>query len=179
MAQKIVKIINRAAFGGCFLGMIILLIMMFMTTVDVIGRKFFDKPVPGSYELTGIMLAVVILLGLGYTQLAEANVRIEFLTSKLPVKVQGYLDVIFKIVVAAFFIVVAWQGIKESTRVMHQGTTSDILRIPSYPFQFLVAVGSILLVLILLVQIGTTVYQLSHGKYVKREMGKEVQQGLN
>lgn len=178
MAQKIAKVIHRIVFYGCFIGMLVLLIMMLLTTSDVIGRSIFGHPVSGTYELTGYMMAVTVLLGLGYAQQAESNVRVEFLTEKMPPKVQGFLVTLFSLMAAVFFSIVAWEGFKGGIRVMHEGTASDILHIPEYPFQLLVGVGAFLLMLELIIKFFTSAYQLSKGKYVKRDMGKEVQ-GLN
>lgn len=173
--RQIAHVIHRVVYYGCFVGMIVLLFMMLLTAGDVLGRAILTRPIPGSYEVSGYMLAVIVLLGLGYAQQAEANVRVEFFTDKLPRNIQGYLVAIFALLSAVFFALVVWQGVKESLNTLSVGSTSDILHIPAYPFQFLVAVGALFLALELLVKFISTVYQLVKGTYRKKEMGKDVQ----
>ena len=173
--KQIAKIIHRVVYYGCFIGMIVLLFMMLLTASDVLGRAILTRPVPGTYEISGYMLAVIVLLGLGYAQQAEANVRVEFFTDKMPLKLQGFLVAFFALASAVFFSLVVWQGITESMVSLKVGSTSDILRIPAYPFKFLVAVGAFFLALELIIKFISTVYQLAKGTYRKKEMGKDVQ----
>jgi TRAP-type C4-dicarboxylate transport system permease small subunit len=174
-AHKIAQTIHRIVYYGAFIGTVVLLILMLLTTADVAGRKFIDRPVPGAYELAAYMLAVIVLLGLGFAQQSEANVRIEFLTDKMARNVQGFFVAFFALGAAVFFSLLVWQGITGSIKAMQTNMGSDVLHIPSYPFQFLVSVGALFLVLELLIKFIATVYHLITATYVKREMGKEVQ----
>jgi TRAP-type C4-dicarboxylate transport system permease small subunit len=173
--RQIAHIIHRVVYYGCIIGMIFLLIMMLLTAGDVLGRAILTRPIPGSYEVSGYMLAIIVLLGLGYAQQAEANVRVEFFTDKMPRKVQGFLVAFFAMVASIFFSLVVWQGVKESLNTLKVGSTSDILHIPAFPFQFLVAVGALFLASELLIKFISTVYQLAKGTYHKKEMGKDIQ----
>jgi TRAP-type C4-dicarboxylate transport system permease small subunit len=173
--RQAAHVIHRVVFYGCFIGMLVLLVMMLLTAVDVLGRAILTRPIPGTYEISAYMLAVIVLLGLGYAQQAEANVRVEFFTDKLPRQIQGYLVAFFALAATIFFALVVWQGISESINTLSVGKVSDILHIPAYPFHFLVAVGALFLTLELLMKFISTVYQLVKGTYRKKEMGKDIQ----
>ena len=71
----------------CYIGMALLIPMMLLTTGEVLGRAVWNKPIPGTLELSSYMLAVFILLGLAYTQQVKGHVRVEMLIKRLPERV--------------------------------------------------------------------------------------------
>ena len=71
------------------IGMVFVLPLMLITTADVVGRGFFNKPIAGTFELSEYMLAVIILLGAAYTQQVKGHVAVDFLTSRFSTKTQA------------------------------------------------------------------------------------------
>ena len=63
---------------------VLLMALMFLTAADVIGRFFFNKPITGTYELTGLLLAVMIFFSLGAGQLQRNHIEIDFLQNGCP-----------------------------------------------------------------------------------------------
>ncbi|MFK4997204.1 TRAP transporter small permease subunit [Bacillus sp. N9] len=51
---------------------------MLLTTADVIGRNVFNKPITGTYELTGLALAIIIFFSLGTAQIKGIISRLTF-----------------------------------------------------------------------------------------------------
>ena len=49
--------------------------MMLLGTADVTGRYIFNKPILGTAEIFGILLPAIVLLGLAYTQEAQAHAQ--------------------------------------------------------------------------------------------------------
>jgi len=167
--QGVAKGIHRIVFYACFIGMVVVLLMMLLTTFDVIGRSIFTRPIPGTFEITEYMLVIIVLFGIAYAQQTGRHVRVELFADKLPPSGQIVLDSIFTLVAFVFFLLVAWQGWEGGFYALHVKTASDILRIPSYPFEFLIAVGAFLLSLELLLKLITSVKSLSTGMD-KKEM---------
>ncbi|MDO9351635.1 MAG: TRAP transporter small permease, partial [Deltaproteobacteria bacterium] len=83
--KKGIQSVNRfiAGVSGIFL-----IPLMLITAADVLSRDLFNRPIPGTIELSQYMLAVVILLGLAYTQQVKAHVAVSLITSKLSHPVQ-------------------------------------------------------------------------------------------
>jgi TRAP-type transport system small permease protein len=119
--------------------MIVLFLMMFLTTGDVIGRYFFYKPVTGTYELTGLAMVVVIFLSLGKTQLKKEHISIDFLTSKLPIKIESILNVLTSLIMLVLLSLTSWQLFEYSRRFGNQ--TSGDLGIPMSIFAIVAAIG--------------------------------------
>ena len=164
---KTKTMMQRLTFYVCAVSMFMLIPMMFLTTTDVIGRAFFARPVSGAVELSEYMLAVVILLGLAYTQQVKGHPKVTLVTSRLPLWLQAALEVFVAILGLLIISIVIWQGWVLATGRM-SSIVSDVLRIPQLPFRVLVSVGGTLLFLELLVDLATAV-----GKLFKASSGNK------
>ena len=58
--------------------------IMVLTTADVVGRKFFAASLPGSLELTELLMVGVIFAGLPLVSLQGEHVVFDTLDSRLP-----------------------------------------------------------------------------------------------
>ena len=134
----------------CYLGMLLILPLMLLTTADVIGRAAWARPIPGIVELSSYMLDVFILLGLAYTQQVKGHVRVSMLTSRLPQRAQQSLEIVVTVPSLFIMVLLAWQGWVVG---MEETAVSDMLRIPQRPFKLLVGVAAILLCLELVVDL--------------------------
>jgi TRAP-type C4-dicarboxylate transport system permease small subunit len=128
-------------------GMIFVVPLMLITTGDVVGRGFFDKPIAGTFELSEYMLAIIILLGTAYTQQVKGHVAVDFLTSHFSGGTQRVCKVVTVLLSLIIVTLLVWQGFKLG--IEETGVT-DQLRIPKAPFKMLVGVGGLLLWLQLL-----------------------------
>ena len=158
---KAKKGIQRLNLYVSMAGMSLLIPLMLLTTSDVIGRGFFRKPIPGSFELSEYMLAIFILLGAAYTQQVKGHVRVDFITSKLSPHLRAVCEIVTTVLGLFIIAIVIWQGFLEGIR---ERTVSDMLRIPQYPFRLLVAIGGFLLWLELLIDLMSSI-----GKVIRRQ----------
>ena len=158
---KTQKVIHRLNFYVAVVGMSFIIPLMLLTTGDIIGRKFFSKTIPGTFEISEYILATFILLGAAYTQQVKGHVGVDFLTSRLSPRVRNVCEIITTILSLLIIAIVIWQGWLEGIR---ERTVSDMLRIPQYPFRLLVAVGGFLLWLELLINLFNSI-----GKLKRRE----------
>jgi len=132
------KIIHYTAAAG----MIFVIPLMVLTTGDVVGRSFFNKPIAGTFELSEFMLAIIILLSAAYTQQVKGHVSVDFLTSRFSPKVQRYLKVLTTGLSLAIITIMVWQGIMLG---LEEQAVTDQLRIPKAPFKILVGICGALL----------------------------------
>lgn len=163
MAQRIIKIIRRMVYYVCLVGVVVLLLMMLLTASDIIGRSFFNRPIMGTYEISEYMLSIVVLFGIAYAQQTGQHVRVDLFANKLPALGRSVLGNIFKLIAAIFFLLVTWQGWQGGFRALEVHKVSDTLRIPAYPFEFLVAVGSFLLSLELILEVILSITKVESG----------------
>jgi TRAP-type C4-dicarboxylate transport system permease small subunit len=151
------KWIRRGTLYVSYLGMILLIPMMLLTTTDVVGRAFWSRPIYGTVELSSYMLAIFILLGIAYTHQVKGHVRVSMLTSRLPERAASVLDLVTTLLSLWIIGLLAWQGWLVG---MEERAVSDMLRVPQRPFKLLVALAAFLLWLELCIDLCMTVKQL-------------------
>lgn len=145
--EKFVAIVDKIIYGINDvlhkISSIILFSLMFLTTFDVIGRYFFNKPIIGTYELTGLALALMIFFSLGMGQLKKEHIEIDFLTNKMPKKVQHGLYALSSLILFILTALMTWQLFAYSNRILLGNETSGDLGLPLYIFVLISAIGAI------------------------------------
>ncbi|RKL67074.1 TRAP transporter permease DctQ [Salipaludibacillus neizhouensis] len=134
--EKAIHMLNKITHR---VSMVILFFMMSLTVVDVVGRYFFNNPITGAVELTSLSMAIIIFFSLGMTQIKEDHISINFLTVKLPMKVEESLNVVTSFVIIILLSLTSWQLIVYAQRFGNQ--TSGDLGIPMNYFAYLAAIG--------------------------------------
>jgi TRAP-type C4-dicarboxylate transport system permease small subunit len=152
--KKRIRQINRFIAG---VGAWSLIPLMIITSVDVMSRDIFNRPIPGTVELSQYMLAVFILLGLAYAQQVKAHVGVSIITSRLPHHAQLILSIIATLLSLFISCVLVWQGWVIG---IEEKTVSDMLRVPQYPFRLLVAVAALLMCLELVIDLEDSLIKL-------------------
>jgi TRAP-type C4-dicarboxylate transport system permease small subunit len=150
--------VRKASYGACYVGMFLAIPLMLLTVGDVMGRSFFNKPIPGTFELSEYMLAVIVLLGAAYTQQVKGHVGVDFLTRNFPPKPQAAAQAVTSFAGLVIIAILVWQGYVEG---VHERAVSDQLRLPQWPFKLLVAVGGLLLWLELLLDFIASVRKMA------------------
>jgi len=155
--EEMKKTIQRANRFVAGVGAFFLLPLMLITALDVMMRDVFNRPIPGTIELSQYMLAVFILLGIAYTQQVKGYVEVTLFTSRLPVRIQAIVNIVGILLSLFIFAILSWQGLAVG---LEERTVSDMLRIPQYPFRILVAVAACLMFLELLIDLGSSLRKL-------------------
>jgi TRAP-type C4-dicarboxylate transport system permease small subunit len=123
--------------------------MMFLTCADVILR-IFRHPIPGTYEIVGLLGSVVIAFSIGYTSLEKGHIAVEFLVQKFPVRVQTLIDTFNALISTCLFGLITWQSIVYASDLQQSGEVSLTIQMPIYPFVYGIALGCGLLCIVLL-----------------------------
>ena len=131
-------------------GRVILALMVVLITLDVVLRYFFNRPIKGSYELIEFMMVLLVFLGLAYTQTKKGHVSVTLFTSKLSPSQMAVIGSATYLLCLIIFSLITWRGIVQAEALRIDGTSSDLLLIPNFPFMWVVVLGSALLGLIFL-----------------------------
>ncbi len=126
-----------------------IIVMMLLTTADVILR-IFRHPIPGTYEIVGLLGAVVVSFSLAYTTVEKGQISVEFLIQKFPKKVQSLFSAVNDLLCLFFFGLLTWQIILLAIDLKQNGEVSMTIQMPIYPYAFGIAIGCGLLSLTLL-----------------------------
>src|SRR5690606_32177811 len=118
---------------------IALFVMMCLTFVDVIGRKFFHASLTGGVELTEIAMLLTIFFALPLTSIAGEHIVFDLLDRVVPTWMRRWQHSIAHLVSAALFAGGAWVVHLRAARALEYGDTTAQLNIPLGPFQYLIA----------------------------------------
>ena len=121
------------------IGGLILFILVIMTAVDVSGRYLFSKPLPATYELTQLMFCLVIFFGMSWLAIKKGHIKINLITSKLPLNIREILDSITGLLSLTMCIIISWQAVEQAIVILHDNAKTFIWRIPLFPFELLIA----------------------------------------
>lgn len=148
--QTIKGSIQKVTRGVSFVGMFLLIPLMLLTATEVTTRFLWDRPIPGTLELSSYMLSIFILLGVAYTQQAKGHVKVTMLTTRLPRRLRLALEMLTTLLSLFIIAILAWQGWVVG---VEEKAVSDMLRIPQMPFKLLVSVAGVMLFLELIIDL--------------------------
>jgi len=124
------------------------LLMMLLTTADVILR-FFGYPIPGTYEVVGLLGSVVISFSLAYTSVEKGHIAVEFLVNRLSEKSRYIISAINSVLGIFLFGLISYQSFLYASELRQSGEVSLTLQMKTYPFVYGICAGCLLLCLVL------------------------------
>jgi TRAP-type C4-dicarboxylate transport system permease small subunit len=117
----------------------ILLAMMLLTVVDVVARYVFSRPVRGAFEVTELMLVVLIFAGLPLVSFSEEHAVMDFIDRVTGVRARRWLRRAVEAASAAFMLLMAWLMWAKADRIWAYRDATDVLRILYGPFVYFMA----------------------------------------
>jgi TRAP-type C4-dicarboxylate transport system permease small subunit len=118
---------------------IILFLMMLLTFVDVVARYLFNFPLRGGFEITELMLLVLIFAGLPLVSHADEHVTMDFIDRLLPEGGRRFVVRAVHAVCAAVMFFLTWQVWIKAGKIAGYGDTTDVLKITVGPFVYFMA----------------------------------------
>lgn len=115
----------------------VLFLMMLITAVDVVGRYVFNKPLPGGFELTEILLAALIYCGLPLVSARREHIVIDTFDPYFSPRFKRALDMIAEVICALTLAGVGYLIFKRAVRVAGYGDTTNVLKLPLAPIVYL------------------------------------------
>lgn len=117
----------------------LLLCLMLLTFADVVARYLFNRPIRGAFEVTELLLLVLIFAGLPLVSQADEHVTMDFVDRLLPAAALAALVRVVHALIAAIFFFLTWQVLIKAGRISGYGDTTDVLRIAVGPFVYFMA----------------------------------------
>jgi len=117
-------------------------ILMFTITYDVIGRRVFNRPSAWAYDVTYLMDAILILCILGWSMHEGGHIAIDVITVKLSkrqfMKLQAFA---YPIMGIPFFLVVIVKSFTTALLNTQIGELTLTSRIPLWPIRWIIGIG--------------------------------------
>src|SRR5512140_3391571 len=112
IVRTVYKRLLRGLVGGlCLLSAAGIVLMMGITSYDVISRAIFNSPLRGANDLVSVFAAITLAASLPYTTGLKGHVAIEFLFLKLSHRGRRVGNILVHSVIAILFFLFAWQSV--------------------------------------------------------------------
>jgi TRAP-type C4-dicarboxylate transport system permease small subunit len=118
----------------------ILMAMMLLTVVDVVARYVFNRPLAGAFEVTELMLLVLIFAGLPLVTYADEHAVMDFIDRVLSPRAQTLLRRGVQLASAAVMFLLTWLIWLKADRIWAYRDATDVLRILYGPFVYFMAI---------------------------------------
>jgi TRAP-type C4-dicarboxylate transport system permease small subunit len=119
---------------------IALFAIMALTFLDVLGRKLVSSSIPGSLEMTELLMVVVIFAALPLVSRRGEHVEFDSLDPYLPPWVRRAQWVLVQLLCGAALLALAWLMWRTGDQFLQNGETTAQLQILKAPFIYGMAV---------------------------------------
>jgi TRAP-type C4-dicarboxylate transport system permease small subunit len=113
--------------------------MMTLTFVDVVARYVFNRPLRGAFEVTELLLVVLIFGGLPLVSHADEHVTMDFIDKLLGARWRDLWQRAVQVLCAALMFLLTWLVWIKANRIAAYGDATDVLRIVYGPFVYFMA----------------------------------------
>lgn len=150
-SQILLKLINKmeglnsVAEKIAYVGTACLLLLVGLSTIDVVLRYFFNSPIAGTIEIIELTMVVLVFLSIAYTQTSKSHVKVEVLSELLKPRGKLVLESIACVNSIIVLLLVIWRSAAFAFKTPELTMTFGI---PIAPFATLVPLGCILLLLL-------------------------------
>lgn len=152
MIDHIVKGIHAAVRVFTWVGACAGAFMIIVIVINVIGRFFFRQPLRGTIELVELMTVVMVYSVLPYAELRRRSIHVDLVVSLFPRRAKAVLASIMCFAGTVFFIIMSFEaGELAWSNLFPSVLSTDTLSIPFAPFVLVIAIGSLLLGLEMLI----------------------------
>ena len=136
---RLARIARRFEAGLGLAAGAVLFAMMALTFVDVVGRYVLSRSIPGGFEITQIMMAMLIFAGLPLVSGREEHVTVDLVDHLLPARLRRVLRVIVELACAGLLMGLTHLMWRKAGSVAGYGDTTTVLLIPYAPFAYAIA----------------------------------------
>lgn len=126
----------------CRWGAVITAAAMALLIPYTVLMRALGTPMGGDSELIELMMVVLVMLGLAYTQKARGHIAIGLLVDHFPRWAQVAADLLAVVLIVAGCALIGWANLRvayEYATVIPMST--DFLSVPLYPFKIIVGLG--------------------------------------
>ena len=129
-----------------------MLLVMVITCIDVVGGKVFKLPLLGALDIVMLSQIVTISFAASMTLILGRHIQVEFVFNLLPRRAQAIINSFVLLLGLGLFSAIIWRLCVLGYSFQTSGEYSATAYIPYYPFAYGIALGSIPVFLVLLLE---------------------------
>jgi TRAP-type C4-dicarboxylate transport system permease small subunit len=154
--NSIERVISFLSKLGSWISGIAIMIMIFLITLEVVGRKLFGFSTLVADEFSGYLLVVITFMGAAYTLKMKGFTRMDVIYNRFKGRDRWVIDLVFSLVSLLFLIIVDyWLWVHIISSYRSRMTSISILQTPLYIPQLFMGIGVTFLVLEVVLELVT------------------------
>ena len=131
----------------------VLAVVMVLVTVDVLMRRFFNRPIAEVYDFAILGLMIATFCSIAWVMTVRGHIEADIIYRKYSPKLKRVIATIALFISAAPAMVMAWGSVLWMQKAFRVGETTLVLRWPTSPFIAVEIFGLTLLALVILVEL--------------------------
>lgn len=135
---------------------VILFLMMLLTLIDVLLRKFWSQGILGGLELSEFMLAGMVFCALAQAEIEDRHVRVDLIAGLHHAREGKWLTAFVQFLSALMIGAISVSSLLYAMSIRTAGEVSLDLGIPRYPLILIATLGFALLGLVMLIRCWMT-----------------------
>ena len=139
------------------IGSVALAVLMFLTVADVFGRYFLNYPVPGTFELTEMLMVPIVFLALGLAQHDNEHISLDLVYNHFRGRPKAATNIFVEVVNLVVVVGITWQLYEYSVRMSEGNYTTAVLELPIHPFVILAIAGTASYVLAIICDLSKSI----------------------
>ena len=164
------RVLHAVIMGATWIGAVALIILVSVTFANVIARYVLRKPLMGAVEISQLFLVVTVFFGVAYTEVRKQHVTFDEVVVHFPRRLRAATIGIMYFLVGMYALVMSWQETLLAISYMLPAIrVTDVLKIPIAPAMFIVAIGSLLWGMELLLNALSPLEAFEHEDIKKQE----------
>lgn len=117
------------------------LLMAFLMSAHVVGNLLFNRGIPGTYEITEMLIVIITFVGVGYAARHARHIRMSALYDALNSRWRKVLLIMISVGTAVLMFYFAYKSGQYDLALFARGRTSSALQIPMWVINLALPVG--------------------------------------
>ena len=165
--KKVFEITDILA-GVCFFSVMVLVL------ANIIMRNVFSRPILGTVEIVGLLVATGLGLALAHCEMVDGHIGMDLSMDKFLSKgTQKVIEIVTFVISLSFWAIVVWRLFVYATTTFVNGRVTSTASIPIYPFIFILGFNVLCLCVALGVKLTRTIKEVSAISHKSADEGKE------
>lgn len=145
------------------LGGVVIFLLVFLATTNVLGRWIFDLPISGYIDWVEQAMAFFAFLGIAYTQREGGHIRMDMVVGNLHGRPLWFTELLSTLLILGVTLVLIYGSYLHFLRSFQIGDSSLDINLPTWPAKLVVPVALSVLALRLVLQIWGYARALKQG----------------
>lgn len=147
------KIFSKLEYMLTLIGGIVIFLLVFLATANVLGRWFLSLPISGYIDWVEQAMAFFAFLGIAYTQREGGHIRMDMLVGNLHGRPLWFTELISALIMLVITLILIYGSFLHFLRAFQIGDSSLDINLPTWPAKLVVPVALTLLAIRLLLQV--------------------------